>query len=75
MARYFFHLADHITLTDQIGTEFATPEEARIHSIRLMCDFLSRQSEEIWKGTTLRVQVTDSEGAMLFNVMSRGVTA
>ena len=66
--RYHFNLHDHRFVPDPEGSEFANVDAAKRQAIRLAAAILGNFPEEFLTSNEWRVEVTDSEGVLLFTI-------
>ena len=67
MPQFFFDIAGE-TQVDADGVELADLEEARSQAIKFTGEMLRHDSNAIWDGHSLRVEVSDSRRRLLFVV-------
>lgn len=72
MARYFFHLQTLTRTTDEEGSEFATPREARQEAIKTCGEMLRDSPEGFWGSRPWTVTVTDDVGLILWELAMDG---
>lgn len=75
MARYFFNVVEDDHKVDSIGTDYASPEIARMEAVRFAGEMLKSEPERVWKGAELRIEATDAWGTILFTLLIAGVDA
>ena len=75
MARYFFHTQTDTRFTDPIGTELATPLEARSQAIRTVGEIMRDTAGQFWGSRPWEVTVTNSQGLILWEIMLDGVSS
>ena len=68
MPRYHFNLHDHRFVPDREGSELANLHAAKRQAIKLAASILSVCPEEFLESPDWRVEVTDSDGVLLFTV-------
>ena len=68
MERYFFHLHDGKSLTDEEGTELESLDAAKKAAIQLIAQTLRDDVDTFWQDQTYGVTVTDRAGLILFTV-------
>lgn len=73
MPRYFFDLADHETIRDDDGTEFADDNAARGAGVVFAGDYISEHPELAWDGREMRVHVSTARREPLFLVVVLGI--
>lgn len=73
--RYFFNLAGAIDDPDQQGFDLPDISEARIQAVRFAGEYLRDRPEVVWLGDEFRIEVTDSEGVVLFTFIALGTDA
>ena len=69
MPRFFFDLSDGTRETDAVGIDLADVDAARVVALKFTGELLRDNSQEIWEGEELRVEVFD-EGRMPLFVVS-----
>ncbi len=65
MPRYFFHLKDGTTHTDEGGVELSGPDEAREAAVVNSGEVLRDLGAKFWTSDEWRLWVTDESGATL----------
>jgi uncharacterized protein DUF6894 len=75
MTRYFFHVIDGVSISDEEGTELATLADARREAVRLSGEILSERPDQFWAGEQWRMDVADDEGLTLFALHFSAVEA
>lgn len=73
--RYFFNLAGAVYDPDGEGFELPTLSGARIEAVKFAGECLRDRPQVAWFGEEFRVEVTDSDGALLFTFIAVGVDA
>lgn len=73
MPRYFFDLQDHELVIDDLGTELAHDEAARVQAVASCGEYLTDRPELIWDGRELRVHVYNEARTPLFVVAVLGI--
>lgn len=73
--RYFFNQAGVVYYPDNMGYELASHDEARIMAVRYASDVMRDHPTLVWHGEDFRIEVTDSDGLLLFTVVVVGVDA
>ena len=75
MPRYFFHSMDgHVSL-DEEGTVLASDNVARHQATILAAEILKGEPEHLDEGRSLRIEVSNGMGAILFTVVVTSVDA
>jgi hypothetical protein len=73
MPRYYFHTADGAPDHDEVGTELADDNAARVEAVRYIGESLRSDPKLLWDGSEFRVEVTDENGDVLFTVVALSV--
>jgi hypothetical protein len=73
MARYFFHLANGDTITDDLGEEFDLVEEARGHALAVARELSRNAPPNRFAGR--HISVLDERGVVVFTALLRAVVA
>ena len=73
--RYFFNLAGAVHDPDNKGLQCRTISDARIQAVTLAAEMLKDRPELAWLGEEFRVEVTNKDSLVLFNVIVLGVDA
>jgi hypothetical protein len=73
--RYFFNLAGAVEGLDDEGHELPSLSHARIYAAKFAGEYLSDRPEVVWLGDEFRVEVTNSQGLLLFTFIAVGVDA
>lgn len=68
MPRYHFNLHDHRFVPDPEGSELANLHAAKRQAIKLAASILSVCPEEFLESSNWRVEVTNSDGVLLFTI-------
>ncbi len=68
MARYFFDLQDGEQIPDEVGTDFATLEDARHHAAITIASLLIKNPAKFWSGKEWEMLVRDDLGLTLFSL-------
>jgi len=64
MRRYFFHVYDHKTILDDVGSELPNIEAVRLEAIRASAEILrDLDGQNLWQGHEWRMVVVDDGGA------------
>ena len=66
MPRYFFHVTDGQLYRDNIGTELASPEDARREARATFGDLIRNRDE--WTANEWQVDIPDAEGRTLLTL-------
>ena len=73
--QFFYNLAGAVDELDNEGRDLASVQEARLHAVKFVGEFLSEWPEAVWKGETFRVEVTNSANRTVFTIIVQGVNA
>jgi hypothetical protein len=68
MPRYFFHVRDGKTFTDETGTILSDVAEAKQHAVKFAGQLLSYEPQTFWEGTEWVLRVTDENDLTLFTL-------
>ena len=68
MPRYHFNVYDGHSEMDRIGTEFVNVVEARIQALELAGGLIRESARQADFGEDWRIEVTDSDGMLLFRM-------
>jgi hypothetical protein len=63
MPRYFFNVRDGHNLPDTVGTEFASPEEARAQAVVAAGEAIRDSGAAFWKRGEWEMHVSEEGGA------------
>ncbi|KNY24501.1 hypothetical protein [Methylobacterium sp. ARG-1] len=66
MPRFFFNIYDSVSLPDDMGTELADWQEARIQTIEFAGEVIKDEAKRIALGEDWRIEVTDEQKLVLF---------
>jgi hypothetical protein len=69
MARYFFHLVDRSVDLDDMGMEFANPEDAKREAVRYASSLLADDPGLRLPDNGLRINVTREDGQLSFALL------
>jgi starvation-inducible outer membrane lipoprotein len=75
MALYFFHMQTDTRFSDQEGTEFASPVEARAQAIITCGEMMRDAANGFWGTRPWTVNVTDSQGLTLWELSMDGFSS
>lgn len=75
MPRYYFHCADGHREPDLEGTELANDEAAQLTAVAFAGEVLKHDPKELWDKGQWRVEVTDTQGVLLFTIITLAVDA
>lgn len=75
MPRYHFGSVDRHRDPDVYGVELANDTEARAYAIRYAGEVLQSDPRRLAAHGQWRVEVTDAEGHLLFNVVTLAITS
>ena len=68
MPRYFFDTESHTHVGDDVGTDLAGPDAARVQAVVFAGDYLSENPDLLSGADTFRVAVRDEAGTVLLTV-------
>lgn len=68
MPRYHFNVHDGTSVPDDEGMELPSLKSARSEAVKLAGALLTDQYETFWNGHEWHMEVTDSEGTVLFTL-------
>jgi hypothetical protein len=74
MPRFHFHAEDGHRDLDREGAELPDLAAAQVEAARYMAELLRERPGEVWRQGSLRVIVTDADGAMLGVLALIGLT-
>jgi hypothetical protein len=66
--RYHFNVHDGVQQFDNEGTELSDWKEARLHAIRYAGEIIKSDAKSIAVGEDWRIEVTNHEGLILFQL-------
>jgi hypothetical protein len=72
MALYFFHIQTDTRTTDEIGMEFARPQEARAQAIMTCGEMVKDDPDNFWGSRPWTIVVTDATGLILWDLSMDG---
>ncbi|WP_129222237.1 DUF6894 family protein [Lichenibacterium ramalinae] len=75
MPRFFFHHTDGAFDPDNEGTEYPDLTTARMEAVRYAGELVRDSPDEVWKGDTFRIEVSDEGGMLLCTVVILGLDA
>jgi hypothetical protein len=68
MARFFFHLEHARIVRDEVGSEHADLNAAKIHAVKALAEALAREPEAFWASDAFRLTVAEVDGLVLFTI-------
>ena len=69
MPRFFFHRTDGGFDPDLEGTELPDLTAARLEALRFAAATVQDHPEQVWAGSTFRVEVSDETGMLMSTVI------
>jgi len=75
MPRYFFHTQTDTRTTDEHGTEFDGPVQARREAIRTCGEMMREAPEGFWGSRPWTVTVSDAVGLVLWEIFMDGTSS
>ena len=73
MPRYFFHLKDHGSYSDDIGSELPNDAAARREAVVFLGGVLRDEPDMLWDGRDLQVHVISEDDRLVCTVVVVGV--
>ncbi|TNC05406.1 hypothetical protein FF100_35755 [Methylobacterium terricola] len=68
MPRFFFNVYDGVSMLDDMGSELANWQEARIKAIQFAGEIFMSEAQSIALGEDWRIEVTDERNLVLFRL-------
>lgn len=65
MPRFYFHSENGHRFPDDVGTDLADMDAAKVEAVRVMADILKNSAGDFWSTGAWRLTVTDESGLTL----------
>jgi hypothetical protein len=66
MAHYYFHAENGHRVVDEQGSDYESDAAVRHAALKLLCEMLPMMEQELWRGRSARVLVTNSAQEEVF---------